>query len=362
VKEIKILGAGISGLTAAINLAKAGYKVTVYEKNKDVGMRFHGDLEGIENWSEKQDVVEQIKEMGIKINFDCDPFRNAVVTNGKIESSVSFKRSAFYLVKRGTFNGTLDYSLKKQALEEGVKIVFNKIISSDKVDVVATGPIIKDIFGIDNGITFKTESKDMAVLVFNDEMAYRGYSYLLISKGYGVICDVIQYNPKDTNRGAKIKQSYLKTREYFTKEFKIDINHAKKCGGIGCFALKHKLEIKHRDNKTLYVGEAAGLQDVLMGFGMRYAFESGYLAADSIINNVDYETLAKKRFGNKLKASLVNRYLYELLGDRFYTFITKHPGLGKRALYIVYDYTLLHRILYPLAVNSLKKEYPWLEK
>ena len=31
-KEVKILGAGISGLTAAINLAKAGFKVIIYEK------------------------------------------------------------------------------------------------------------------------------------------------------------------------------------------------------------------------------------------------------------------------------------------------------------------------------------------
>ena len=33
-KEIKILGAGISGLTAAINLAKAGYDAKVFEKNR----------------------------------------------------------------------------------------------------------------------------------------------------------------------------------------------------------------------------------------------------------------------------------------------------------------------------------------
>lgn len=45
-KSIKILGAGISGLIVAINLARAGYKVDVYERNKDVGMRFSGDLQG----------------------------------------------------------------------------------------------------------------------------------------------------------------------------------------------------------------------------------------------------------------------------------------------------------------------------
>lgn len=80
-KSIKILGAGISGLTAAINLAKAGYKVDVYERNKDIGMRFGGDLQGLENWSEKEDALDSLKRMNIKINFDCDPFAKTYLSH-----------------------------------------------------------------------------------------------------------------------------------------------------------------------------------------------------------------------------------------------------------------------------------------
>ena len=36
-KQIEIVGAGFSGLTAAINLARSGYDVTVYEKQKVKG-------------------------------------------------------------------------------------------------------------------------------------------------------------------------------------------------------------------------------------------------------------------------------------------------------------------------------------
>ncbi len=61
-KKIKILGAGLSGLTAAINLAKSGYTVDIYEKNKDVGMRFNGDIQGLENWSDKKDIIKELKE------------------------------------------------------------------------------------------------------------------------------------------------------------------------------------------------------------------------------------------------------------------------------------------------------------
>ena len=65
-KRINILGAGISGLTAAINLSKNGYETVVYERNSDVGLRFHGDIQGLENWSEKQDVIKDLKRFGIK--------------------------------------------------------------------------------------------------------------------------------------------------------------------------------------------------------------------------------------------------------------------------------------------------------
>ena len=59
--DIRILGAGISGLTAAINLAKAGYTVEVYERNSDCGRRFLGDMQGLDNYSSKKDVLAMLK-------------------------------------------------------------------------------------------------------------------------------------------------------------------------------------------------------------------------------------------------------------------------------------------------------------
>ncbi len=359
-KEIKILGAGISGLTAAINLAKAGYKVKVYEKNKDVGMRFHGDLEGLENWSEREYVVKQIKGMDIKINFDCDPFTKLIISDGEKEKKVSFKEPIFYLVKRGASPGTFDYGLKKQALEAGVKIEFNKTISPEKADIVATGPIIKDIWGADKGIVFRTKSKDKVVLVFNDSMAYKGYSYLLITKKYGCMCVVVENKPGNKEDGKKLIQGFIKAKRFFGKKFHIHESSIQQCGGIGSFVPNRMMEVNHKKKETLFVGEAAGLQDCFMGFGMRYAFESGYLAAYSIINKVDYEELAKRRFQNKMKAAIVDRYVYEKVGGRFYHFVVRHLHFAKIILYIFYRYTLFQRLLYPFAYHYMKKGYKWI--
>ncbi|HEX7468818.1 MAG TPA: NAD(P)-binding protein [Methanobacterium sp.] len=37
-ENVKILGAGPAGLSAAINLSRNGYNVDVFEKNQDVGL------------------------------------------------------------------------------------------------------------------------------------------------------------------------------------------------------------------------------------------------------------------------------------------------------------------------------------
>ncbi len=69
----------------------------------------------------------------------------------------------------------------------------------------------------------------------------------------------------------------------------------------------------YKEGDRLLIGERGGFQDYLFGFGMRYAFLSGHLAAQSIIQGTDYESLIKKELLNMMKSSLVNRYLYEKL-------------------------------------------------
>ncbi len=45
----KILGAGPTGLSTAINLASAGYSVDVFEKNQEIGLRVKRNRQSLEN-------------------------------------------------------------------------------------------------------------------------------------------------------------------------------------------------------------------------------------------------------------------------------------------------------------------------
>ena len=66
---IKILGAGISGLSAAITLVKNGYETEVIEKSSHAGGRFKRDFQGLRNFGFNQiDPIEEFQKLGIKIN------------------------------------------------------------------------------------------------------------------------------------------------------------------------------------------------------------------------------------------------------------------------------------------------------
>jgi flavin-dependent dehydrogenase len=350
VKRVKILGAGPSGLTAAINLAKTGYEVEVFEKGKDVGERFCGDLQGLENWSDKRDILEDLKRMNIDINFDCDPFSKLTITNGQVCKETSTRRPLFYLVKRGSLPGSLDQGLKAQALELGVVIHFRKTIPVGAADIVATGPVQREIPAIAKGITFKTSAEDTSVLLLNNRAAHQAYAYLLVTKGYGCMCSVVIGDPR------RINECFEETEKILSRMFSFDIRDPKKVAGIGSFSLESVFE----NGKTLFAGESAGLQDFLWGFGMRYAIVSGHLAAESIVKNEDYGKIAARRFAGKLKASAVNRYLWEKLGRNEYVFLLARVEFIMSILYSMHNYTLLQRALYPIALSYLRKRYPQL--
>ena len=347
-REIEILGAGLSGLAAAINLARNGYRVSVYEKEADCGKRFHRDLEGIENWSSKSDVLEDLASMNIRVNFDCHPFSSLLLSNGYETLNYYFKRPLLYLVKRGDVEGSLDQGLKKQAIELGVKINFNS--RRQGVDIIATGSIPDKIVAVVRGIIFHTNVDDIALLLVDDEMAYKGYSYLFVVKGYGCMGVVL------FDKFANASKCFQKACQTIGQLVNLDIRGEKDFSGVGSFSLLNRL----REGESLYVGEAAGLQDLLGGAGIRYALTSGFLAAKSFVEGDDYQTLIKQRFAHMLRASVVNRFVWERMGWRHYSYLISKSKRIKDpfdALHKMSNFSTVHRLLFPLARFILGRRY-----
>ncbi|HCY19189.1 MAG TPA: NAD(P)/FAD-dependent oxidoreductase, partial [Deltaproteobacteria bacterium] len=173
-KEIEIIGAGPAGLVAAINLAKADYKVAVYEEKPDVGHRFHGDFQGLENWSSEEDAAVLLERLGIQINYTCQPYSELTVFDANFNKRIiRSQRPLFYLVQRGHAPGCLDYGLMEQAIEAGVEIVFNRRVDKlEKGGIIGIGPRAAD--AIAKGIVFNTNMEDIAAAILDDRLAPKG--------------------------------------------------------------------------------------------------------------------------------------------------------------------------------------------
>ncbi|MDP2685302.1 MAG: NAD(P)/FAD-dependent oxidoreductase [bacterium] len=344
-KIIKIAGAGIAGLTAAINLAKADYKVEIYERSDVSGKRFHGDFQGIENWSFKKNALDFLKQANIEINFDCTDLTNVSAWGpDDFQQTYQLSRPVLYLVKRGVEKGCLDYGLQQQISNyKNIKILYNKPVKTSEVDIVATGPFRKDPYTnvLAGGYTFNTNIKDCGILIFDDECAPDGYSYFLVHNHYGVIatCFFEKFN--------QLSEFRDKTLALCQKHIKFEMHNIKEFSGIGNFFLS-----KIPTDKKIYIGEAGGVQDYLWGFGMRYAVLTGYLAAKSIIEDKDYYAMYQKQILPKLKVSISNRLTFKLMGKRGYrAFINRFTKsedpvneLGR-----LYNPSLPKTLLYPIA-------------
>lgn len=347
---VKIAGAGPAGLSAAINLAKQGYSAEVFEKNSDVGGRFHGEFQGLENWSDEKDTLLKLKQMKISINFDHYPFKNLSISNGDRKWDFKCNKPAFYLVRRGSIPGSLDNGLKNQALDKGVVIHFKEKLPAEQADIIANGPRRLERFAVARGIVFQTSMNDMVLGLVNDKTAIKGYSYLLVANGYATMSAVL------FDGFGNLNSCFQETQKTYQHLVELDIKNPKKIGGMGSFSIRNKF----KKNGRLYTGESAGLQDLLWGFGIKQAITSGFLAAKSIVSDEDYETTARKHFNYKLKASLVNRFLWEKFAMENYSFIVNriyNSSDHLKYLNYLHKFNILQRIIYPLALRYMRNRY-----
>ncbi len=72
-RAVRIVGAGPAGLAAAIHLLRSGRNVELFERRETVGARFIGEWQILENYSRRDDVLEELKRIGIETDFDLRP-------------------------------------------------------------------------------------------------------------------------------------------------------------------------------------------------------------------------------------------------------------------------------------------------
>ncbi len=320
---IKIAGAGPSGLTAAMRLARSGYPVELFEARERVGERFIGDFQVIENASFREDVTEMLKRIGVKRNFFFKPIHRAIFYDHKLRpQAVQSKRPYGYFILRGPEKESLDQGLLAQALSAGAKIHYRSRLTKEEADIIASGPAVAD--GLAKEMTFSTNLPDTVSVLFDMNVSPGAYSYLFVLDGHATF-------------GCAITKDFDAIRNYFDLSFDrfqeitpFSVKQERYSYSYMNFCLKASAMV----DKKPYIGEAGGFQDYLFGLGIRYAMKTGFSAAESIIRKASYDDLWKKEIGAMQEVSLVNRYLYERGGNWGLSSFVKRAGRGDLQNYL----------------------------
>jgi len=348
-KIITIAGAGIAGMTAAINLAKVGFEVEIIEKCSEVGARFDRDFQFFENWNQEEDVLDALKKMNIEINFPIIPIQDGRVYDYKYhEYEFHHNEPQMYLVKRGQFQYCLDFYLKEQAVKAGVKFRFKEKAELDNVDIIATGPSYEESLVYVKGVRFKTDIDYEIRVIFDSNIAPNVYAYMVAYEKAGLICTAYtkEYN---------YKKSGLRYVEDAIKAFQ----------NTGSFEMTNKIYFNNygispliKAHSKIVIGEAAGFQDVNWGFGMRLAVISGYLASRSIIENKNYWDLVNKDILPYIATTTFNRFIFEKFGKLSSLLILKGLAISGDPVKVItrfYRPSLFKRCLFKFLDGYYKK-------
>ena len=352
-QPIHVLAAGLSGLAAATYLANAGREVHVHEIRGDSGARFDGDFQGIENWTSGSDFFDEMRQWGFDPEqFKSDPFD--VIDLAHPDDEITQPRTsdvAFRIVERGTAEHCIDQGFKRMAMEAGAHIHYDVRKDPKECHIIAAGP--KDSSAVAFGEIFQTDHPNHVTFQLNDKLAPGAYSYLIIIDGVGLICTCLWRQQKNSSR-------YLnETIAWHEQHYDLNRKPIKRVGGKGDFSLPTKYVHEGR----YYVGEAGGLQDFRWGFGMRYAVTSGVLAAKAVLGDCDYEGEVRERLVPLVRASAINRFLMNRVGNRGFKMVANHwmrdqkkkgdglafmrwmykPGLGRRMLWPIVRLGMLRR-------------------
>lgn len=344
---IHIAGAGPAGLAAAIFLARANRHVIVHEMHSEVGHRFQGDFQGLENWTTEEDVLSVLASQGIEINFTAKSLlRGTAYDSHDNKYPIDCTSPLFYLIERGPGANSLDTSLLKQAQKLGVEVRFNdKLTTLDGVGILAAGPKAPDAIAV--GYHFETNMPDGYWVICDDDLAPEGYAYLLVMDGHGTIKTCMF-------TGFKKEKIYVeRTVETFKRLVDLEMINPVAHGGAGNFRIPDSAY----SGLNPVIGEQAGFQDTLWGFGMRLAINSGLLAAESLLTNKNYDELWQGQLRPHMQTSVVNRAFFGLLGNRGYQWLLARTTRKldiRHALYNLYKPSRIKNLLLPLATRRYK--------
>ena len=343
--KARIVGGGLSGLMTAIQLARHGVGVEVFERRSERGAASRVRCDAVENWTTTEDFGSLVSSWALDASAFHTPSSIDVCTFEGECHTLAPRRPLLYVVKRGDEPGCLDHALKMQALDLGVRIRYGQTLPRRQADVWAAGSARGGFF-LDVGLTFRTSQPNRVVILFDRELAPRACAYLIVIDGVGTLAVLL------TEQFKHARALLSDTIAAIQRIRPFDLRDARLRAGFGG-ALS---AVGPCSSAPLVVGEAAGFLDYLWGFGIRHAMLSGVLAARALRGGGDYGDLVAREIRPLVQSSLINRMFYDRAGNRVYRALIRYlcarrdlHGLLRRA----YQSRAMRGVFWPWVVRSL---------
>jgi len=155
--NIGVVGAGLAGMVAAMDLADAGHDVTMYELRPFVGGK-------VSSWKDKED---NHIEMGLHVFFGCYYNLFGIMKRtGSFDENLRIKEHIHTFVNEGGHLGALDFRFPIGAPISGMQafIKTEQLGLSDKFDNavrLGTSPIVRALFDFDGGMDMVRDLDDI---------------------------------------------------------------------------------------------------------------------------------------------------------------------------------------------------------
>ena len=361
--SVSIIGGGLAGLTAAIDLLKRNYEVIIFEKNEYPKHKVCGEF--ISN-----EVLPYLKELGV----DIKSLQPTHIKRTQL-SNISGKtiKAELPLGGFGISRYKLDNYLYEKVLELGGKVVNDSVISIDfsndiftistQNNKIFTSKVVLGAFGKRSNLDIELKrnfiqqkSPWLAVKAHysgnfpNDLVGLHNFEggYCGISKVENDainICYLVQYESFKKHKNINDFQENVMFKNInINKVFKESTLLFENPLTISQISFEDKPKI---ENHILMLGDAAGLIHPLCGNGMAMAIHSAKLASELVdeflknkISRLSLESKYKSiwnktfkkrlQFGKLLSKVLLNPYLSKVTMNLLHLFPFMLPIIIKK--------------------------------
>ena len=331
--SVSIIGGGLAGLSLSIQLAKSGYKVILFEKEKYPFHKVCGEYISMESW-------KFMESLGLNLSqLDLPIIKKLIVSS----PDGNFIKSNLDLGGFGISRYSLDNKLKEIAVKNDVilheKIKVNEVIFNDELFTVKfnggeiTSSVVVGSFGKRSNLDVKWQ-RDFIKQKSNKLNNYIGVKYHIktsfptdtialhnFKDGYCGISKVendeyclcyltTAKNLKDNKNSVKEMEQNVLYKNPFLKEiFSQSEFIFPEPVIISQISFDKKTQI---EDHVLMIGDTAGLITPLCGNGMSMAFHSAKIAFENIDSflkdeisrekmEIQYSHQWKKTFANRLR-------------------------------------------------------------